>query len=362
MTAPVLFYPAHACSISASGMEDLEEKHSYLDPVLEVRNLTTGFHSQDGFAIAADNVSFTLNRGETLGIVGESGCGKSVTALSILQLIRHPGKILGGQVILDGENLLERSQKDMRAIRGNRIAMVFQEPMTSLNPVFTVGNQIMEVVLFHESVSSPIAYDRSIAILERVGIADPHNVMNSYPHQLSGGMRQRVLIAMALVCTPDILIADEPTTAIDVTVQAQVLELIRDLRRDFGMAVIMITHDLGVVAGTCDRVAIMYASHIVETASVLDMFYHPRHPYTIGLLQSIPSSHRPKEHLTIIPGQVPRPTHYPAGCNFHSRCQYSSETCVLHEPVLKPLSDQHEVACWNHHAVEPFRPVRAQSR
>jgi oligopeptide/dipeptide ABC transporter ATP-binding protein len=325
------------------------------EAVLDVRNLTTGFYTHEGFAVAADNVSFSLHRGETLGIVGESGCGKSVTALSILQLVKHPGRIVGGQVMFEGENLLSRSDRAMREIRGNRIAMVFQEPMTSLNPVFTIRDQIMEVLLFHESISWDEAYKRTLDILDRVGIPDPKMVLNCYPHQLSGGMRQRVLIAMSLVCTPDILIADEPTTAIDVTVQAQVLELLRELRREYGMAVIMITHDLGVVAETCDRVAIMYASHIVETASVRDIFRHPRHPYTIGLLQSIPSSHRPKERLTIIPGQVPRPTHYPAGCNFHSRCKYSSETCVLHEPVLKQVANGHEVSCWNHQAVEPFR-------
>lgn len=316
-------------------------------PILEVRNLTTVFDTAEGPAVAVDDVSFTLHRGETLGIVGESGCGKSVTALSIMRLIQRPGRITAGQVLFEGEDLLRLSERKMRMLRGSSIAMVFQEPMTSLNPVFTIGDQLTEGLLFHRNRSWTDSYDLAVDMLARVGIQDPHQVMLSYPHQLSGGMRQRALIAMALVCGPSMLIADEPTTAIDVTVQAQVLKLINDLKTEFGMSVLLITHDLGVVAETCDRVAIMYASHIVECASVRDIFYAPRHPYTLGLLSSIPAYHKPKERLTIIPGQVPRPTHYPTGCNFHSRCKYATERCVNHQPQLERAGSAHAVSCWN---------------
>ncbi len=315
--------------------------------ILEVKNLTTVFETGEGNAVAVDDVSFTLRRGETLGIVGESGCGKSVTALSIMRLIQRPGRIVSGEVLFEGRNLLALSDKKMRMVRGSDIAMVFQEPMTSLNPVFTIGDQLTEGLLYRSNRSWSEAYETAVDVLSRVGIPDPHDIMVAFPHQLSGGMRQRILIAMSLASGPSVLIADEPTTAIDVTVQAQVLKLINDLKGEFGMSVLLITHDLGVVAETCDRVAIMYASHIVECGSVRDIFYRPRHPYTLGLLSSIPSFHKPKDRLTIIPGQVPRPTHYPHGCNFHSRCSYATERCVSHQPELDVVDDGHAVSCWN---------------
>lgn len=317
------------------------------NPVLDVRHVSVSFETHDGTAQAVNDVSFTLHAGESLGLVGESGCGKSVTALAIMRLIRDPGRIHGGEILFQHCDLLTLSEREMREIRGKSISMVFQEPMTALNPVFTIGDQLTEVMLLHERKSWSEAQERSLALLQRVGIQDPDTVMISYPHQLSGGMRQRVLIAMALVCTPVVLIADEPTSAIDVTAQAQVLHLINELRLEYGMAVLMITHDLGVVAETCDRVAIMYASHIVETAPVHALFSSPRHPYTQGLLRSIPSLHVRGERLTIIPGQVPRPTMYPEGCNFQSRCTHATEQCVLHEPQLIEMGSGHAVACWN---------------
>ncbi|HOJ03434.1 MAG TPA: ABC transporter ATP-binding protein [Bacteroidota bacterium] len=317
------------------------------NPVLDVRHVSVSFETHDGTAQAVNDVSFTLHAGESLGLVGESGCGKSVTALAIMRLIRDPGRIHSGEILFQHCDLLTLSEREMREIRGKSISMVFQEPMTALNPVFTIGDQLTEVMLLHERKSWSDAQERSLALLRRVGIQDPDTVMISYPHQLSGGMRQRVLIAMALVCTPVVLIADEPTSAIDVTAQAQVLHLINELRLEYGMAVLMITHDLGVVAETCDRVAIMYASHIVETAPVHALFSAPRHPYTQGLLRSIPSLHVRGERLTIIPGQVPRPTMYPEGCNFQSRCTRATEQCVLHEPRLIETDSGHAVACWN---------------
>jgi oligopeptide/dipeptide ABC transporter ATP-binding protein len=318
-----------------------------VSPILDIRNLSTVFETDEGVARAVDGVSFSLERGETLGLVGESGCGKSVTAMSIMRLVAKPGRIVSGEVLFKGKNLLDLSEREMRAIRGSEIGIVFQEAMTSLNPVFTIGDQLTEVLLYHSTGSWSEAYARSVKILGRVGISDPEAVMLAYPHQLSGGMRQRALIAMGLVANPSVIILDEPTTAIDVTVQAQVLRLINDLKIEFGMTVLLITHDLGVVAEVCDRVAIMYASHIVECGTVLDIFTRPRHPYTIGLLASIPSFHSRKEKLTIIPGVVPRPTNYPAGCNFHARCEYSTENCVLHEPKLEAIDTHHTVACWH---------------
>jgi peptide/nickel transport system ATP-binding protein len=329
-------------------------------PLLSVNNLTVSFDSHDGRANAVLDISFDLRPGETLGLVGESGCGKTVTALAIMRLIRTPGRIRKGEIYYKDNDLLTLSEREMRAVRGRDIAMVFQEPMTSLNPVFTIGDQLLEVLLFYERLSYADAYKRCRELLLRVGIHDPDTIMLSYPHQLSGGMRQRVLISIALVCNPSILIADEPTTAIDVTAQAQVLDLIFSLRKEYGMAVLLISHDLAVVAQTCDRVAIMYASHIVELGSVRDIFSNPRHPYTVGLLQSMPSMHVRGERLTIIPGQVPRPTMYPVGCNFQSRCDYATEACIQHEPELRPLSNGQQVACWNWHALPPFVPSSVQ--
>jgi oligopeptide/dipeptide ABC transporter ATP-binding protein len=319
-----------------------------MSKLLEVRNLKTYFFTDDGVARSVDGISYDVDRGETLGVVGESGCGKSVTALSILRLIPEPpGKIVGGEILYNGSNLLEFSEDQMRGIRGNDISMIFQEPMTSLNPVFTVGSQIDEAVILHQKVSKAEARNRSIEMLHLVGIPAPTQRYREYPHQLSGGMRQRVMIAMALSCNPELLIADEPTTALDVTVQAQILELIERLQDELGMGVIMITHDLGVIAEVSDRVAVMYAAKIVEYASVDAIFHAPRHPYTIGLLKSIPRLGDRVERLATIEGVVPAPTNFPTGCHFCTRCAYADQLCWSDEPPLVEIETGHMVACWH---------------
>ncbi len=320
-------------------------------PLLRVRDLKTYFVTGRGAgtARAVDGVSFELFPGETLGIVGESGCGKTVTSLSILRLIPEPpGHIRPGSYIeFDGRNLLTLEPPDLRAIRGNRIAMVFQEPMTSLNPVFTVGNQVAEAAIVHQGMSRAQARARAIEMLRLVGIPDPETRVDDYPHQLSGGMRQRVVIAMALVCRPQILIADEPTTALDVTIQAQILELLERLQAELGMAVMLITHDLGVVAGTADRVVVMYAGQVVETATTKGLFAGPRHPYTEGLMASIPRLDRPAERLYSIPGNVPAATHWPTGCRFHPRCPHAWDKCRREEPpLLDTGTPGHTARCW----------------
>ncbi len=327
-------------------------------PLLKVRDLKTYFVTGRGAgtARAVDGVSFELYPGETLGIVGESGCGKTVTSLSILRLIPEPpGHIRPGSYIeFEGRNLLTLAPPDLRAIRGNRIAMVFQEPMTSLNPVFTVGDQIAEAAVVHQGLSGAAARARAIDMLRLVGIPDPETRVDDYPHQLSGGMRQRVVIAMALVCRPQILIADEPTTALDVTIQAQILELLERLQAELGMAVMLITHDLGVVAGTADRVVVMYAGQVVETAATPELFARPRHPYTEGLMASIPRLDRPADRLYSIPGTVPAATHWPTGCRFHPRCPHAWEKCRSEEPpLLDAGTPGHTARCWL--IVEPQR-------
>jgi len=316
--------------------------------LLEVKGLKTYFHTDDGTARSVDGVSYDVDRGETLGVVGESGCGKSVTALSIMRLIPNPpGKIEGGEILYNGTNLLELSEERMRSIRGNEISMIFQEPMTSLNPVFTVGHQIDEAVMLHQKVSKAEARNRSIEMLKLVGIPAPEQRYREYPHNLSGGMRQRVMIAMALSCNPGLLIADEPTTALDVTVQAQILELITRLQEELGMGVIMITHDLGVIAEVSDRVAVMYAAKIVEYASVDEIFYNAKHPYTIGLLKSIPRLGEELTRLATIEGTVPAPTNFPVGCHFCTRCGYADQLCWNAEPPLVEVETGHSVACWH---------------
>ncbi|HUU42428.1 MAG TPA: ABC transporter ATP-binding protein, partial [Planctomycetota bacterium] len=311
-----------------------------------VRDLRTHFFLDEGVAKAVDGVSFDIRRSRTLGLVGESGCGKSVTALSILRLVQSPpGKIVGGAVEFEGKDLLKVSEREMRRIRGNDVAMIFQEPMTSLNPVFTVGDQIMEALVLHQKLSHGDARERTLAMLREVGIPSPEVRIDEYPHQMSGGMKQRVMIAMALACDPALLIADEPTTALDVTIQAQILRLLKRLQHDHRMAVLLITHDLGVIAENADAVAVMYASKIVEEAVTVELFATPLHPYTVGLFRSIPKLGRETEKLAVIPGNVPNPLEFPAGCKFHPRCFLAEERCETEEPVLRELRPGHTSAC-----------------
>jgi peptide/nickel transport system ATP-binding protein len=318
------------------------------DVILSVRNLVTEFATDEGRVRAVDDVSFDLKAGQTLGIVGESGCGKSVTALSIMRLLPQPvGQIMGGQILLQGEDLVPMSIAQMQKVRGARIGMVFQEPMTALNPVHTIGRQLTEVLLLHKKISKEQAIREGVEMLAKVGIPAPDIRMTEYPHQLSGGMRQRVVIAMALACQPALLIADEPTTALDVTIQAQILELIKQLQRDMGMSVILITHDLGVIAETSAEVVVMYAGKVAEKGSVLDVFDRPSHPYTRGLLESIPRLDTPpKSRLTIIPGMVPGLLDMPKGCRFENRCRYRKDSCLLAPPTAEIIAPGHQVACY----------------
>lgn len=327
-----------------------------MSKLLEVKNLKTYFYTDDGVAKAVDDVSFALDRGETLGLVGESGCGKSVSALSIMRLIAQPpGKIVNGEILFKGKDILKIPEKEMQDIRGNDIGMIFQEPMTSLNPVFTCGNQIEEAVILHQKLSKEEAKVKAIEMLKLVGIPAPEQRYNEYPHQLSGGMRQRIMIAMALSCNPEILIADEPTTALDVTVQAQILELINKLQRELGMAVIMITHDLGVIAEVSTRVAVMYASKVAEYGNVDQIFYNPKHPYTISLLNSIPKLNKGKSRLATIEGNVPAPTHYPKGCHFCTRCSFAIEKCWNEEPPVVQIEPEHTASCWRVNEIDKFK-------
>lgn len=315
--------------------------------ILSIKNLRTYFHTDDGLAKAVDGVSFDLKEGETLGIVGESGCGKSVTALSILRLLPDGvGVIEGGEILFEGRDIVKVSDKEIRSIRGNKISMIFQEPMTSLNPAYTCGNQIVEVLKTHRDISSAEAKTKAIEIMKSVGIPSPEQRFKEYPHQLSGGLRQRVMIAIALACEPKILIADEPTTALDVTVQAQILELIKSLQVKFNMSVILITHDLGVVAETCDRVVVMYASKIVEEGLVAEVFNKPKHPYTLALMESIPKLNKTRERLYTIEGSVPSSLEYNAGCHFANRCKYADDKCVTDEPDIIKLSETHSASCF----------------
>jgi len=315
--------------------------------LLEVRNLKTQFYTDDGIVKAVDDVSFSIGNEETFGLVGESGCGKSVTALSIIRLISWPpGKIVAGEILLEGENLLEKTEEEMQKIRGCKISMVFQEPMTSLDPVFTVGNEIMEVIQLHQGLDKEEAQEKAIDMLKIVGIPDPERRINEYPHQLSGGMRQRVMIAMALSCKPKLLIADEPTTALDVTIQAQILRLMDQLKKDFQASVLLITHDLGVIAQQCENVAVMYAGEIVEYGSVEAIFENPLHPYTVGLNRAIPRLDVDTEKLEIIEGTVPNLIEIPSGCRFHPRCQYVMDVCREKHPDLREHENHHLSRCW----------------
>jgi len=315
-------------------------------PLLEVENLRTHFGTLDGTVRAVEGLSFAIGAGETVAIVGESGCGKSVTSMSILRLIQEPPGKVAGVVRFDGRDLLKLSEPEMRQIRGNDISMIFQEPMTSLNPVLTVGKQIGETLRLHQGLSAREAERRAVQALMLVGISEPQRRVREYPHQLSGGMRQRVMIAMALACNPKLLIADEPTTALDVTIQAQILELMRVLRDETGTAVILITHDLGVVAEVADEVAVMYSGRVVERASARAIFESPQHPYTVGLLGSIPRLDVARERLAAIEGQVPDPLRRPPGCNFADRCPFAVAKCRAEDPPLLPVGDAHLSACW----------------
>jgi oligopeptide transport system ATP-binding protein len=317
-------------------------------PLLEVKNLKTHFFTPDGVVKAVNGLSYTLDDGESLGLVGESGCGKSVSALSLMRLIpTPPGRIVEGEVILDGRDLLKLSDEDIRRVRGNDVAMIFQDPMTSLNPVLTVGRQISEALELHKNMNRSQARERTIELLELVGIPSARSRVDDYPHQFSGGMRQRVMIAMALSCEPRILLADEPTTALDVTIQAQILDLIKRLRSELGMAVVLITHDLGVVAGIADKICVMYSGYIVESAPAGELFANPRHPYTLGLLRSIPRIDEPRrEKLIPIEGLPPDLIDAPPGCPFQPRCVYAVDRCREENPSLEPVSRGHLIACW----------------
>ena len=314
------------------------------DCLLEVKGLKVSFKTSDGLVQAVDDVSFKIRHNEILGIVGESGCGKSVTALSIMKLVPiPPGQYLGGQILFQGEDLIEKTNSQMQEIRGNEIAMIFQEPMTSLNPVHTIGSQVAESIILHQGLNHKQALSKAEHMLSLVGIPDPHRKVHEYPHQLSGGMRQRAMIAMALSCNPKLLIADEPTTALDVTIQAQILELIKNLKHETGMAIMLITHDLGVIAEMADRVIVMYAGKVVEEASVKKLFRNPFHPYTVGLHKSTPRIDRPRSKIQAIEGSVPEFIQAIPGCRFNPRCPYAEEICEKEEPFL--LGTDHKVAC-----------------
>jgi len=318
-----------------------------MPPLLQVRDLKTHFFTDDGTVKAVNGVSFDLEEGELLGLVGESGCGKTATALSILRLITDPpGRIVGGEILFEGKDLLKLREREMRRVRGNRIAMIFQEPMTSLNPVLTIGRQLTEPLELHMGMDHPFARRRSAELLEMVGIPDPAGRLQDYPHQLSGGMRQRVMIAMALACNPKLLLADEPTTALDVTVQAQILELITGLAREMGTAVILITHNLGIVARYAQRVNVMYAGKLVETGPARTIYENPRHPYTLALLHSVPRLDRPRQdRLASIEGLPPDLIHMPQGCPFRPRCPFAVDRCQENPPLL-PVGERHWAACW----------------
>ncbi len=314
--------------------------------LLNLKNLQTSFFMHEGTAKAVDGISLTINQGKTLGLVGESGCGKSITALSILRLVPHPpGKIVGGEIIFKGKNLLNLTEREMRKIRGGEISMIFQEPMTSLDPVFTIGQEIMESITLHQGLKKAEAKKVAIETLAIVGIPDAEKRINNYPHELSGGMRQRVMIAMALACHPALLIADEPTTALDVTIQAQILRLINEMKAKFNASVLLITHDLGVIAEMCDDVAVMYAGHIVEYTDIDSLFSNPLHPYTMGLNKSIPRLDENVKRLDTIKGLVPNLLAMPSGCSFHPRCNFCFEKCVTESPKLKEIDTNHFVNC-----------------
>ena len=328
----------------------LEEK------LIEVKNLKTYFFTDEGISKAVDGVDFEIYPGETLGLVGESGCGKSVTALSILQLLEKPaGKIVRGEILFEGKDLVKLKQNQIRKIRGKDISMIFQDPISSLDTVFTIGEQLTETIILHKNVSKKEAIEQSIEVLKKVGIPLPEQRMSEYPHQLSGGMRQRVMIAIALSCDSKLLIADEPTTALDVTIQAQILDLMNDIKQNSGMSILMITHDMGVIAEVTDRVGVMYAGKIVEYTGVKNIFANPMHPYSWGLLNSIPQPSLNRKRLMTIPGTVPSSYYYPKGCHYNLRCPVASEICFEKEPEMVELEKGHKVSCWNYRQLEELK-------
>jgi len=316
--------------------------------LLEVKDLRTHFKTEEGIVKAVDGVSFTLRPGQTLGIVGESGSGKSVTSLSLLKLVpTPPGILAGGEVLYRGKDVLKMSEEELRTLRGNKISMIFQDPMTSLNPFLRISTQLMETIMLHQGLDKKAAHARSTEMLKLVGIPDADRRVDHYPHQFSGGMRQRVMIAMALSCNPEVLIADEPTTALDVTIQAQILEIIQELSKRLGTATILITHDLGVVAGMCDQICVMYAGKVVERGNADELFGDPRHPYTKGLIKSVPRLDRKtRERLYSIPGQPPHVVNLPDACPFHPRCEFAMDQCRRQYPPVRTLSENRQVACW----------------
>lgn len=315
--------------------------------ILEVKDLKTYYYTEEGVVPAVDGLDFDVKEGETFAIVGESGCGKSVTSMSVLRLIQNPpGKIISGEIRYMGEDLLKKTEKQMRRIRGNDISMIFQEPMTSLNPVMKIGKQLTECILQHQNISKEEAYQKAEDMLRKTGVPRVEHMMKEYPFQLSGGQRQRVMIAMALVCRPKILIADEPTTALDVTIQAQILDLMNDLKQEIGTSILFITHDLGVVAEVCDEVVVMYCGRVVEKGDVYSLFAKPSHPYTIGLLNSIPKLGEAAEELEVIPGNVPNPKYMPKGCKFAPRCSKAFGRCMEEEPGFFEIGDGHVSRCW----------------
>lgn len=315
--------------------------------LVKIKNLRTDFYTEEGVVKAVNDVSFKIKKGETLAVVGESGCGKSVTAMSIMRLIPNPpGKIVGGQILFEGEDILKMSEAEMREIRGNDISVIFQEPMTSLNPVYTIGNQIGEALMLHQKLDKVQARQRSIEMLKQVGIPRAEEIVDAYPHELSGGMRQRAMIAMAISCNPKLLIADEPTTALDVTIQAQILDLMRNLKKQTNTSIMLITHDLGVVAEMADYVVVMYAGKVIEEAPVVELFQNPKHPYTIGLLKSKPVLNKETDRLYSIPGQVPNPVNMPEACYFCDRCDRAKDICKTKIPSTISLENRHKVACW----------------
>lgn len=315
--------------------------------VLEVKNLRVGRKSKDDINNILENVSFSVKEGEFVAVVGESGCGKSMTALSIMGLLPKVMEVGSGNIYYGGKDLTKMSLEEINQIRGNEIAMIFQDPMSSLNPSFTIGNQLAEVFYYHTDLSAKEIRQKSIEVLKQVKIPDAEEKMKVYPHELSGGMRQRVMIAMALACNPKILIADEPTTALDVTIQAQILELLRDLQENYNMTIIMITHDLGVVAETCQRAIVMYAGQVIEEATIEDLFEHPKHPYTRALMLSVPKLGNPDQELYTIEGSVPDTDHMPKGCRFHPRCEIATQICIDKEPLLEEAGSERRVRCWN---------------